>query len=278
MVDRPADLPDYERPPLVEVALAVQFAELQGYRTVHAGLLWADKFRDAYPHLREQPPLDPTFEVFGPQARAPQLLIRQMPGPPVPRLWFMNDSETELVQIQANRFVRNWRKVGDGENYPRYERLRERFLVELEEIDAFFKGWEIGAIQPNQCEITYVNRLELDDHDLRVHPGTALKLFSREGLRSDGQIGSLPEPEDCNLSARYVIKDANDRPCGRLLVALRPWSNEPALRLDLTVRGAPATAHFDAVRDFLDQGRRTIVHGFTAITTEEMHKRWGRVQ
>ena len=99
MVDRPTDLPDYERPPLVEVALAVQFAELPGYRTVHAGLLWQDKFREAYPRFFEQPPLDPTFEVFGPQARTPQLQIKQMPGPPVPRLWFMNDNKTELVQI-----------------------------------------------------------------------------------------------------------------------------------------------------------------------------------
>ena len=57
MVDRPADLPDYEHPPLVEVVLSVQFAELQGYRTVHAGLLWEDKFRKAYPIVAEQPPL-----------------------------------------------------------------------------------------------------------------------------------------------------------------------------------------------------------------------------
>jgi uncharacterized protein (TIGR04255 family) len=278
MVDRPADLPDYERPPLVEVALAVQFAELQGYRTVHAGLLWADKFRKAYPRFVEQPPLDPNFEVFGPRDRAAQFQIKQMPGPPVPRLWFLNSQETDLVQIQANRFVRNWRKVGEGENYPRYETLRERFFAELQDIDAFFKSWDIGAIQPNQCEITYVNRLELEGHDLRIDPGSALKLFSREGLRLGGGVGSLPEPEDCNLSARYVIRDPNGEPRGRLLIALQPWSNEPVLRLDLTVRGAPATADFDAVGDFLDQGRRIIVHGFTAITTEEMHKRWGRVQ
>ena len=245
MVDRPADLPDYETPPLVEVALAVQFAELQGYRTVHAGLLWADKFREAYPRFFEQPPLDPTFEVFGPQARAPQLQIKQMPGPPVPRLWFMNDSETELVQIQANRFVRNWRKVGEGENYPRYEKLRERFFPELEEVDAFFKGWSIGAIQPNQCEITYVNRLQLDGHDLRAHPAIALSLFSRDALQSDGESATLPESEDCNLSLRYILKDANGEPRGRLLVTVQPWPGEPALRLDLTVRGPPATADFE---------------------------------
>jgi uncharacterized protein (TIGR04255 family) len=168
MVDRPADLPDYERPPLVEVVLSVQFSELQGYRTVHAGLLWADKFRAAYPRVLEKPPLDPTFEVFAPQPGAAQFQIKQMPGPPVPRLWFMNDDETELVQIQANRFIHNWRKVGEGETYPRYEKLRERFFYELTQIEDFFKSWNIGSVEPNQCEITYVNRLELDDLDLRI--------------------------------------------------------------------------------------------------------------
>jgi uncharacterized protein (TIGR04255 family) len=278
MVDRPADLPDYEHPPLVEVVLSVQFAELQGYRTVHAGMLWEDKFRKAYPIVAEQPPLEPVFETFGPQASAPQLQIKQMPGSQVPRLWFMNTHQTELVQIQANRFTHNWRKVGEGENYPRYEALRERFFSELEELDSFFKSWQIGTIQPNQCEITYVNRLELKGHELRAQPGRAVSLLPRRDLQPDRDGARLPEAEDCNLTGRYVLKDADGQPRGRLLVTVRPWPNEPVLRLDLTVRGAPRTADFKAVADFLDEGRRTIVHGFTAITTEQMHETWGRVK
>lgn len=278
MVDRPADLPDYERPPLIEVVLSVQFSELQGYRTVHAGLLWADKFRAAYPRVLEKPPLDPTFEVFAPQARAAQFQIKQMPGPPVPRLWFMNDDETELVQIQANRFIHNWRKVGEGETYPRYEKLRERFFYELAEIDDFFKSWNIGSVEPNQCEITYVNRLELDGLDLRNSPELALNLFSQRALQLSSDGARFPEPESCNLSVRYVLKDANGDPRGRLLVTVQPWRGEPALRLDLAVRGAPASADVKAVADFLDEGRRTIVHGFTTITAKNMHKKWGRIK
>jgi uncharacterized protein (TIGR04255 family) len=278
MVDRPADLPDYERPPLVEVVLSVQFAELQGYRTVHAGLLWEDKFRKAYPIVAEQPPLDPIFEAFGPQVSAPQFQIKQMSGPQVPRLWFMNTQKTELVQIQADRFTHNWRKVGEGENYPRYEALRERFFSELTELDAFFKSWQIGTIQPNQCEVTYVNRLELRGLDFRAEPGLAVNLLPRGHLQPDREGPGLPELEDCNLMGRYVLKDADGEPRGRLLVTVQPWPKEPVLRLDLTVRGAPTSADFEAVADFLDEGRRTIVHGFTAITTERMHETWGRVK
>jgi uncharacterized protein (TIGR04255 family) len=276
MVDRPADLPNYQRPPLVEVVLAVQFAELQGYKTLHGALLWNDKFRSAYPRFVEQPSLEPSFEVFSPQEPGARFEIKQMPMPPLPRLWFINDQDTELVQIQANRFIRNWR--GEGENYPRYETLRESFFSDFQTIDEFFKSWNIGSMQPNQCEITYVNRLHLEGHDLRANPGVAIKIFDQQALRPCDQGARLPDAESCSLSARYVLKDASGEPRGRLHVTLQPWPKEPDLRLDLMVRGAPATADLKAVADFLDEGRVTIVHGFTAITTGQMHGEWGRVK
>jgi uncharacterized protein (TIGR04255 family) len=168
--------------------------------------------------------------------------------------------------------------VGEGAKYPRYESLREHFFHDLTEIDEFFKNWEIGTVRPNQCEITYVNRLELEGEDIRACPGVALKLFPMPPLRLDSEAVKLPAPEDCNLVARYVLKDAQGKPRGRLLITVQLWSTEPALRLDLTVRGAPEAASLEAVADFLDQGRKTIVHSFTAITTEQMHRKWERVQ
>jgi uncharacterized protein (TIGR04255 family) len=274
MVDRPANLPDYEHPPIVEMVLGVQFAELPGFKTVHAGLLWEEKFRAAYPRFSEQGPLEPNFEVFGSQRR-PKFEIKQVPGL-APRLWFMNERDDELVQIQANRFIRNWR--GEGVNYPRYEKLRESFFSDLQEFGSFLKHWDIGTIQPNQCEVTYVNRLHLEGYDLTVNPGIALKLFHPEALRPGEEGERLPDPENCHLSARYVLKGANGEPRGRLYMTIQPWQTEPDLRLDLIVRGAPASPDLKAVADFLDEGRAIIVNGFTAITTDRMHQEWGRVK
>jgi uncharacterized protein (TIGR04255 family) len=274
MVDRPANLPDYERPPIVEMVLGVQFAELPGFTTVHAGLLWEEKFRAAYPRFSEQAPLEPSFEVFGSQQRL-KFEIKQVPGLP-PRLWLMNERDDELVQIQANRFIRNWK--GEGVNYPRYEKLRESFFSDLQEFGSFLKGWDMATIQPNQCEVTYVNRLRLEGYDLTANPGIALKLFHPEALRPGNEGERLPNPENCHLSARYVLKGANGEPHGRLHVTAQPWQREPDLRLDLMVRGAPASHDLKAVADFFDEGRKVIVNGFTAITTERMHQEWGRVK
>ena len=110
--DRPVDLPEFEKPPVVEVVLGIQFSELRRYRTFHAGLLWGEKFRKAgFPKCVERPSLDPAFETFGaPGRNESRLQLIQMPGPEVPRLWFINHDETELVQIQSDRFLHNWRK------------------------------------------------------------------------------------------------------------------------------------------------------------------------
>ena len=42
MRERPPDLPDFNRPPLIEVALGVQFEPLPQMRQGHVGLFWAE--------------------------------------------------------------------------------------------------------------------------------------------------------------------------------------------------------------------------------------------
>ena len=279
MQNRPADLPDFERPPLVEVVLSVQFAELGGYRTLHAGLLWERKFREAYPEFSEHAPLDPVFETFGSRSPAePRFEIRQLAGPPVPRVWLINPDKTELIQIQADRFVHNWRKVGRAD-YPRYEHLKDRFFERLRQVEAFAESEGIGKIEPNQCEITYVNVIRVEGGaDVRTRPEAALRCWSRVEADSSDPLAKLPDMEDTRFSIRYVMESQERAPIGRLLVSVAPAIGEPALRLDLTARGAPSAASLIGVSDFLDLGRDTIVRTFTALTTPEMHKIWGRVQ
>ena len=163
----------------------------------------------------------------------------------------VHEHSADRTRTNYRQITHNWRKVGEGENYPRYETLRERFFSELEELDLFFKSWQICTIRPNQCEITYVNRLELKGHELRAQPGRAVSLLPRGDLQPEREGAKLPEAEDCNLTGRYVLKDADGQARGRLLITVRPWPNEPVLRLDLTLRGAPRTADFKAVADFL---------------------------
>ena len=106
-------LPDFERPPVIEVALSVQFKRLEALRSAHLGLLWA-KFRpEGFPRTEDHAPLEPAFERFDPNLLRTQLGIevRASDLPPLPRVWFLNEAGSELIQIQRDRFVHNWRKV-----------------------------------------------------------------------------------------------------------------------------------------------------------------------
>lgn len=271
-------LPEFDKPPVTEVVLGVQFEKLGSLRTPQLGYAW-QAFRERFPQTEEQPPLEPVFEQFGPRTGGrPGVRLELLATPPQPRLWFLNESGNELVQIQQDRFVRNWRKREDSDEYPRYRNLRELFRRDFEEFCGLVQREEWGEVVPNQCEVTYVNIIAAgegwEDHgDL----GKVLTMFAAR--YSDGQLG---KPEEASVNIQYVLRAADAEPVGRLHVAanpvLRVSDNRTAIRLSLTARGRPDGDTVDGVMRFLDRGHEAIVRGFASITTPEMHRVWERKQ
>lgn len=267
-------LPDFAAPPVTEVALSVQFDPLASLRTPQLGLLWKD-FRDRFPKTEEHPPLPPVIEKFG-VLGSPKVDVRFEMTLPVPRCWFLNAAGTELIQVQQDRFVHNWRKVGQGDEYPRYEHIRETFKTELDAFRQFLAREQLGELAPNQCEVTYVNHI-----------------ISGKGWEKHGQVGEvvtvwtsrysdtfLSEPQDVRFLVRYVIPDSAGNPLGRLLISVEPAyrtdDDKPILVLQLTARGRPDGEGIDGVFRFLNTGREWVVRGFASITSPRMHEIWER--
>jgi uncharacterized protein (TIGR04255 family) len=268
-----AVLPDYSNPPVVEVVTAVQFEPLKNLSTPQIGLLWSE-FRDRFPQIEEHPPLDPMIERFDARKpHRPNVRIEMMDRPPVPRCWFLNESGNELVQVQQDRFVHNWRKVGDDDEYPRYEHVRDTFSRELETFERFLHRENIGGLNPNQCELTYVNHIPRQGRpgDLNL----VLTLLNTEYSES-----FLPDLEEVRLSGSYVIPDEQNQPLGRLRFschsAYSVKDDQPIFQLNLVARGRPDGDGQAGVIRFMNTGRLWIVRGFTAITTRDMHSLWGR--
>lgn len=130
MTQRPADLPDYSLPPVTEVVLGVQFETLERFKAPHLGLVWGE-FKDRYPEIEEHPPLDPVFETFadkGGSGGSPSRSQFQIFAvPPTPRIFLINREKTELLQFQVDRFLHNWRKTGERDTYPHFERILPTF-------------------------------------------------------------------------------------------------------------------------------------------------------
>ena len=76
----------------------------------------------------------------------------------------MNSAGTEMIQIQNDRFIKNWRKCGENEEYPRYAKtVKPAFERDFREFLAFLADENLGAVKVNQCEVTYVNHIVAGD-------------------------------------------------------------------------------------------------------------------
>lgn len=269
-------LPDFESPPLDEMVLSIQFADLP-LKNFHSGLLWL-KLRNEYPNVEEQAPLLPTFETFGALRPAPAQEIKFLPPDAMIRYWFVTQDGTQLLQFQGNRLIHNWRRRVPEDIYPRYEPLRSRFESEILLTQEFLREYDLGDIRCNQCEVTYINSIgpnaESEDpvRDLA-------KLFTIWCERYND--GALKHIERGRFGATYLmLSDGGGDPVGRLYLEANPGirtrDSAPTMQLKITARGRPGDETIGAALEWLDKGRVSVVRSFAAVTTETMHKIWGR--
>jgi len=265
-------LPDFASPPVVEVAVAVAFQPLAKLRIVDLGGLWA-RFQPDFPNVQEQPPLESAPERFDGLPVPPTLSFALMAAPPIPRLWFLDGAESQLIQVQNNWFARNWRKMPTGGDYPRYPAIRQCFERDLGTFLDYVQSGDFGDFKPTQCEITFINHI-VDQTDQRLQISQVLSLVAQPD-----PDGFLPTPENVGLNVQYVIA-AEGTPLGRLHVraepAVRRTDGRPITLLTLTARGAPLGEGVKGVLDFLDLGHTWVVRGFDSITTDQMHRLWGK--
>jgi uncharacterized protein (TIGR04255 family) len=264
-------LPDFDRPPVVEVALSVAFDPLPRVTAADLGALWQLHYRNrGFPFSQDQPPAPVVREQF-PARAGPALRVEVTPAEPTPRVWFLNPNGTELVQVQRDWFARNWRKMETEEEYPRYPTIRRSFDDDFSHFRSFVQSEDLGPIVPRQGEVTYVNQIFLGAGIERIDQ---VLNFSAPGR----QRSFLPLPEFTRLSTQFVIPGEEGAPVGRLYVAAEPAfrakDNAPMLLLTLTARGNLPRAGLEGLSDFLELGRRWVVLGFLDVTTEQMHELW----
>lgn len=277
MTTQLSDLPDYASPPLAEVVLSIQFEPLSEMRAAHLGWLWRE-FADRYPHIEEHPALPPTFETFaGAGQAALQVQFQLTASPPVPRIWLLSEGGNRLLQVQQDRFIHNWRKVGEGDAYPRYEKIRKVFEEELGVFTGFLKQAQLGEVFPNQCEVAYLNFIE--PGDCWSEPGEIEKVLTVWAAKNQRSLPS--NPEEVRVALKYLIEGIDGKPVGRLHVSLdparRPADNAYSLRLNLIARGRPLRDGVEGALDFCDLGRERIVRAFADLTSDCLQKLWGKI-
>jgi uncharacterized protein (TIGR04255 family) len=272
------NLPEYEHPPVVEVALSLQFEPLEMLRSVHLGLLWTRLRKEGFSQVEDHGAVEPIFEEFGlPSPRVGIKVHAFDDAPPLPRAWFLNEAGTELIQIQKDRLIVNWRRGAGTEPYPRYGHILTRFKKSLETVVGLLTEENLGNVLPNQCEVTYINHI-LAEREWSNHGDVANVITTWRNEYSDSYLG---KPEDVAFIARYRMATAEGQTLGRLHIALQPAfrrdDNLPVFAINMTARGKPSPATIDGVLELFDKQHEWIVRGFTSITTTDLHGFWRRI-
>jgi uncharacterized protein (TIGR04255 family) len=264
---RMTNLPEFETPPLVEVALGVQFAPVPLIRPVELAPL-RERWRKRYPLVQEQPALPSQIESNEEGLPTFQVTI----GGPQPRLWFISEKEEELVQLQNDRLIVNWRDTPDERTYPRFPAVRELFRERAAELETFIGERGGHPLAITQVEMIYINAID---------PGEGVGRLERVLRNWKPIIGHhLGPPDEARAAVVFSVAGLG-RPPVRMYVAADPSrrpDGHPAFFLTITLRGAPADSSLEGALEFIDQAHDHMVRSFAELTPTDMHKEWGRVQ
>ena len=137
----------FENPPVNEVVVSTYFdPPLSDFRNEHIGLFWGI-IKDEFPNVRQQIPV----------GFAPEVVDNEFP---MPRYWFISENETNLIQVQQNAFMFNWRHR--DEEYPRFHRyIKPTFDRYYGNFNEFVRTQISDAdLTVGRCELVYINTVE----------------------------------------------------------------------------------------------------------------------
>ena len=262
------DSPTFSQPPVVETGLGIQFAELDGFSSLHFGQFF-ELIKDRYDDYKDNPPVHRIAETF-PKVSVPHTLHFSGAIAPLPRVFFFERGRKEkLIQLQQDRFGFNWSAADErDEPYPRYSENVARFLEEFSCFLDFCENCQIGPVLPDTCEVVYINQI-FPQPDEKVIDLFA-NVFSGVEWRNADEF--LPVPEVATLNRTYEIGDQEGRLYAEAAIARHPKKGD-FVSLKMIARTFVDSSK--SVESGLHLAHKWVVKGFVSLTDAEFRKnRW----
>ncbi len=251
----------FKHPPLDEVVCGVRFNPPLDLKIPLLGLLW-EKVRRTHPTIEQQPPIAP----------GGALVTDTTTGLPIPRLWFINKTDDELIQVQRDLLYFNWRRRGD--EYPRIGRVFDGFNMAFEKLNELVQEQEIAPVVIAGQELTYINQ---------IPQGEAWKEFSDLGklfphlANTTARTRFLPIPTSVSWQGRFALPEGRGNLEARLMPAMRKESGESILTFQLTATCNESPESHDELHAWFRLAHEWIVNAFVDLTSEDVQRDlWGR--
>ncbi len=264
-------LPTFDRPPLLETVIGVQFNPIAGLTVAHFGAFW--KTLAAYwPKVIETAAIGQTFEpTTEEELWSRSGVFLQLFQKPEVRLQLVSPNGDRMVQLENGWLIHNWRRRPGTEPYPRHDQLRNEFEETRRAFAAFLAAQGLAPMTPNLWEVTYVN--EIVQGELWTEVGDWNSIFpalAREPLPGIGRLQTHA------ASWAFEIKPGSARLAIQVEHARRSLPEPKAVMyLKLIARGPVNDGREADLQHGLDLGHGAIVGAFTACCSEKARKHWG---
>jgi uncharacterized protein (TIGR04255 family) len=246
------------RVPLAEVAYGVRFVAPE-FDVIRFGE-YRQLIKDQFPKHSVVPPIlaQRSTDPFNQTIEVPSL----------PRLWF--ESGNRLIQLQSDRFIYNWRRVGGlQEKYPGYPILFKEFRERWEQFVGYTRTAFQLPLHIEELSLTYINQIRDAD-------SSQIATFS---FRNEVPIGDLPSPDVWISQLRFSLAEEN----AKLTVSARPAidlsTREQVTQLDVIVESmkAPSSDNSADFHAWFETAHDLVHRGFRALVRREQRSQWGFV-
>jgi uncharacterized protein (TIGR04255 family) len=263
-------LPNYDRPPVVEMVLGVQFNPLDLLTSAHLGAYWKALGSD-WSNTSDATPIESQIELFSETGTWRQVGMQLRLKQPGIRLRIKNRAGDRMLQLQNGRMHFNW--LGEsGKLYPHFDTVFAEFWNQYDRFRCFLAGESLGEFSPNQWEITYVNHIPRGTVWNTPADWSFFQL-----LNNTPDVSSMVRFESFAGEWHFEIPERR----GRIHIKWTHGSKDKTgsqelIALALTSRGPVAGPdEAEALKVGLHLGRATIVKTFRDLMSEDANTYWG---
>jgi uncharacterized protein (TIGR04255 family) len=200
----------FRKPPIQELICGVQ------YKNINLSLPIINEFytgiKEEFPKIEEKQALG--FIAYSMKDADEKIL--QLKNDAIVRYWFLKKDDTQLIQLQKNRYHYNWRRLGnENETYPHFKNVFDEFKTNFEKFKNHVNNYKQN-IEINYLEITFLDHIKVSDFGDKLKVDEIFTFLKNDNIlaKADGfQITYRVPIEICDgnyqLTAYTAIKEGS---------------------------------------------------------------------